>query len=203
MQTQCFCMCDTGAAAGCDVVRACLRRVLAYGQTGAGKSWTMSGNEQHPGIIPRMSSELFKKIDALRAAYESRGKERHFMVEASFFEIYNEQVFDLLVPKVGKGKKRPNLMLRETKKKGVYVDGLNELVVKSEKEIADLIRRGNENRSVGSTSMNAESSRSHSIFTIKINQREAVEAAGGKEMYVCEAGVTQGSVLFESKPSRK
>ena len=158
--------------------------VFAYGQTGAGKSWTMSGNAQHPGIIPRMSSELFQKIEALKADYAAQGKERHFMVEASFFEIYNEQVFDLLVPKTKAGAKRKNLMLRETKAKGVYVDGLNELVVKSEQEIADIISQGNTNRSVGSTSMNAESSRSHSIFTLKIHQREAVEAAGGKEIKI-------------------
>jgi hypothetical protein len=67
---------------------------------------------------------------------------------------------------------------------GRYVDGLNELVVKSEQEIADIIAQGNENRSVGATSMNAESSRSHSIFTLKVHQREAVEAAGGKEIKI-------------------
>ena len=157
--------------------------VFAYGQTGAGKSWTMSGNKQHPGIIPQLSANLFKRIEALKADYAAQGKERHFLVEASFFEIYNEQVFDLLIPPKGKGK-RVNLMLRETKSKGVYVEGLNELVVKSEKEIAELIDKGNENRSVGATSMNAESSRSHSVFTVKINQREAVEAAGGKEIKI-------------------
>jgi len=158
--------------------------VFAYGQTGAGKSWTMSGNAQHPGIIPRMSAELFQKIEKLREDYAAQGKERHFMVEASFFEIYNEQVFDLLVAKTKPGAKRKNLMLRETKARGVYVDGLNELVVKSESEIADIISQGNTNRSVGATSMNAESSRSHSIFTLKIHQREAVEAAGGKEIKI-------------------
>ncbi len=95
--------------------------VFAYGQTGAGKSWTMSGNAAQPGIIPRMSSELFQKIDATRAEYAAKGKERHFMVEASFFEIYNEQVFDLLVPKAKAGAKRESLMLRETPQRGVCV----------------------------------------------------------------------------------
>jgi hypothetical protein len=166
--------------------------VFAYGQTGAGKSWTMSGNQQQPGIIPRMSGELFQRIDKLRAEYAAQGKERHFMVEASFFEIYNEQVYDLLVPtkksavKASSGgtETRQSLMLRETPAKGVYVEGLSELVVKSEDEINRIIQQGNENRSVGATSMNAESSRSHSIFTLKIHQREAVEAAGGKEIRI-------------------
>ncbi|KAK1746436.1 kinesin family protein [Skeletonema marinoi] len=127
--------------------------VFAYGQTGAGKTHTMEGS-----IIPTTFEHIFDHI-ALNSA-----KDR-YLVHASFFEIYNEEIRDLLTA----GKSQQNsLELRESTDAGVYVQGLTSTVVKSASEIDAVLQNGNKNRSVGSTLMNSQSSRSHSIFSIVV-----------------------------------
>jgi len=132
--------------------------IFAYGQTGTGKSHTMQGNAEPPemrGIIPNSFVHIFEKIDADNAGVT-------YLVRASYLEIYNEEIRDLL----GKDPKM-KLDLKE-KDTGVYVKDLTSYVVRSVKEIDQVMNIGQKNRSVGATLMNQESSRSHSIFTINV-----------------------------------
>eukprot|EP00818_Percolomonas_sp_WS_P005293 CAMPEP_0117439294 /NCGR_PEP_ID=MMETSP0759-20121206/2492_1 /TAXON_ID=63605 /ORGANISM="Percolomonas cosmopolitus, Strain WS" /LENGTH=690 /DNA_ID=CAMNT_0005231007 /DNA_START=2534 /DNA_END=4606 /DNA_ORIENTATION=- len=139
--------------------------VFAYGQTGAGKTWSMDGNQQHKGLIPNAFEHIFHTIN-------QESTDKQFLVRASMLEIYNEEIRDLL----GKDVKKP-LELKESKDKGVYVKGQSSYVVKSVKEIEKVMAVGKKNRSTGSTDMNAESSRSHCIFTITIetSQKSVVD----------------------------
>ncbi|KAL6752731.1 kinesin-like protein FLA10 [Haematococcus lacustris] len=141
--------------------------IFAYGQTGTGKSHTMEGRDEPPelrGIIPNTFDYIFQVI-----ARESGNKE--FLVRASYLEIYNEDIRDLL-------SKNPNtkLELKESGDKGVYVKDLMQFVVKSQTEINSVQTVGKKNRSVGATAMNQDSSRSHSIFTITIEMTDKFDA---------------------------
>ncbi|KAK4477060.1 hypothetical protein RD792_016264 [Penstemon davidsonii] len=145
--------------------------MFAYGQTGSGKTYTMLGEieelEVKPslnrGMTPRIFEFLFARI---RAEEESRRDERlAYNCKCSFLEIYNEQITDLLDPS------STNLMLREDMKKGVYVENLSEFEVHTVGDILQLLSQGSSNRRVASTNMNAESSRSHSVFTCVIESR--------------------------------
>ena len=89
-----------------------------------------------------------------------------FLVRASYLQIYNDMISDLLKPE------RSNLSIREDKRRGVFVEGLSEWVVRSPQEIYSLIRRGSNERATGSTRMNAVSSRSHGVFIIITEQSE-------------------------------
>mmetsp|Transcript_10295 Transcript_10295/g.22959 ORF Transcript_10295/g.22959 Transcript_10295/m.22959 type:complete len:863 (+) Transcript_10295:48-2636(+) len=132
--------------------------VFAYGQTGTGKTHTMEGQWDPPtlrGIIPRAFCHVFECIDATH--------EQNFLVRASFLEIYNEEVRDLL----SKDPKN-RLELKESVDSGVYVKDLTSYVVKGVSEMENVLLAGKKNRSVGSTLMNQDSSRSHSIFSIII-----------------------------------
>ncbi|XP_077409329.1 kinesin-like protein KIF13B isoform X3 [Vanacampus margaritifer] len=130
--------------------------IFAYGQTGSGKSYTMMGSAEQPGLIPRLCSSLFS-----RTMKEAREGES-FTVEVSYMEIYNEKVRDLLDPKGS----RQTLRVREHNVLGPYVDGLSRLAVASYKDIESLMSEGNKSRTVASTNMNEESSRSHAVFNI-------------------------------------
>jgi kinesin family member 13 len=137
--------------------------IFAYGQTSSGKSYSMTGSSDSKGLIPRICEGIFNNIQT----YESNPDEDiHFKVEASYMEIYNEKVLDLLDPK---GLKQ-NLKVREHKLLGPYVDGLSQLAVSSYKDIELLLNEGNKSRTVAATNMNAESSRSHAVFSIKLSQ---------------------------------
>ncbi|KAM9778287.1 kinesin-like protein KIF13B isoform 2-T2 [Syngnathus typhle] len=130
--------------------------IFAYGQTGSGKSYTMMGSAEQPGLIPRLCSSLFS-----RTMQEAREGES-FTVEVSYMEIYNEKVRDLLDPKGN----RQALRVREHNVLGPYVDGLSRLAVASYKDVESLMSEGNKSRTVASTNMNEESSRSHAVFNI-------------------------------------
>lgn len=136
--------------------------IFAYGQTGAGKSYTMMGREfeGQEGIIPMLCKDLFHRIS------ETASKDLEFAVEVSFMEIYCERVRDLLNPK-NKG----NLKVREHPLLGPYVEDLSKLAVTSYEDIHDLIDEGNKARTVAATNMNETSSRSHAVFTIFFTQR--------------------------------
>ena len=96
-----------------------------------------------------------------------------FMITVSFLEIYNEEIKDLLNPS------SKQMKIRENKDKGIYVEGLCEVVVKEPRGVLELIEQGNVVRRVAATQMNDTSSRSHSVFTIKIEQRTVAELDGG------------------------
>ncbi|KAM4651093.1 kinesin-like protein KIF1B isoform 11-T12 [Discoglossus pictus] len=137
--------------------------IFAYGQTGAGKSYTMMGKQEETqaGIIPQLCEDLFEKIN------DNNNDDVSFSVEVSYMEIYCERVRDLLNPK-NKG----NLRVREHPLLGPYVEDLSKLAVTSYTDIADLMDAGNKARTVAATNMNETSSRSHAVFTIVFTQKK-------------------------------
>ncbi|XP_065426493.1 kinesin-like protein KIF1C isoform X2 [Chrysemys picta bellii] len=136
--------------------------IFAYGQTGAGKSYTMMGRQEpgQQGIIPQLCEDLFARVT------ESCSPNLSYSVEVSYMEIYCERVRDLLNPK-----SRGHLRVREHPIMGPYVEDLSKLAVTSFADIADLMDCGNKARTVAATNMNESSSRSHAVFTIVFAQR--------------------------------
>uniref|UniRef100_A0A671VZY8 plus-end-directed kinesin ATPase n=1 Tax=Sparus aurata TaxID=8175 RepID=A0A671VZY8_SPAAU len=137
--------------------------IFAYGQTGAGKSYTMMGKQDvkdQQGIIPLLCEDLFTKIS------DNLDNSKSYSVEVSYMEIYCERVRDLLNPK-NKG----NLRVREHPLMGPYVEDLSKLAVTSYNDIQDLMDSGNKARTVAATNMNETSSRSHAVFNIIFTQK--------------------------------
>ncbi|CAI5778566.1 kinesin-like protein KIF3B [Podarcis muralis] len=136
--------------------------IFAYGQTGTGKTYTMEGVRGDPekrGVIPNSFDHIFTHI--------SRSQNQQYLVRASYLEIYQEEIRDLLSKDQSK-----RLELKERPDTGVYVKDLSSFVTKSVKEIEHVMNVGNQNRSVGATNMNEHSSRSHAIFVITIECSE-------------------------------
>ena len=168
--------------------------LIAYGQTGAGKTFTMQGPDEHTktdnisgdtgvmyaaedpeqlGLIPRVLKRIFAHIESELAAAENKENagdvniekpELEFTVKCSYLEIYNETMADLLSDPGSTV--QPNI--REHEKKGVFVEGLTEASVHSAEETYELFQRGSHNGRVGITEMNRESSRSHAVFTVNL-----------------------------------
>ncbi|EPT32445.1 kinesin motor domain-containing protein [Toxoplasma gondii ME49] len=139
--------------------------IFAYGQTGTGKTHTMMGTESchvNKGIIPRAFEHIFSRV-----ACSTRTR---YLVQASFLEIYNEEIRDLLA-------KNPTgrLELKDHPRSGVYVKDLSSFVVKGVEELQAAMLAGQKNRKVGATLMNVVSSRSHTIFTVTIESCESVD----------------------------
>lgn len=126
--------------------------VFVYGATGAGKTHTMLGHNGNPGITFLTMRELFGQI-------EEHETEREFELGITYLEVYNETVKDLLNP-------GGPLHLREDKKFGVCVSGIELHRIKSSEELFSLLRKGNSNRTQHPTDANAESSRSHAVFQV-------------------------------------
>ncbi|KAL3434522.1 P-loop containing nucleoside triphosphate hydrolase protein [Aspergillus tetrazonus] len=177
--------------------------VFAYGQTGAGKSYTMMGSdiddEVGKGIIPRIVEQIFASILTSPSNIE-------YTVRVSYMEIYMERIRDLLVPQ------NDNLPVHEEKSRGVYVKGLLEVYVSSVQEVYEVMRRGGNARAVAATNMNQESSRSHSIFVITVTQKnlETGSAKSGQLFLVDLAGSEKvgktgasGQTLEEAKKINK
>lgn len=114
-------------------------------------------NREMQGIVPRMVRTVFNRID-------NSSENIEFLVKVSMVEIYMEKIKDLLDPR------KTNLTVHTDKVKGVYVQDLTERYIASEREVVDVMQIGNGNRSIGCTEMNAESSRSHSIFIMTVTQ---------------------------------
>ncbi|CAF2222880.1 unnamed protein product [Rotaria magnacalcarata] len=136
--------------------------IFAYGQTGTGKTFTMEGIRSQPelrGIIPSSFAHIFDSI--------SRSTSRQFLVRASYLEIYNESIRDLLSRDQNK-----RLQLQEHPKEGVHVHDLSSFITKNSPEIEHVMTTGNLNRSTGATNMNEHSSRSHAIFVITVESSE-------------------------------
>lgn len=177
--------------------------VFAYGQTGAGKSYTMMGSDiddsEQKGIIPRIVEQIFASILSSPGNIE-------YTVRVSYMEIYMERIRDLLQPQ------NDNLPIHEEKSRGVYVKNLAEMYVASVQEVYDVMRRGGAARMVAATNMNQESSRSHSIFVITITQKnvETGSAKSGQLFLVDLAGSEKvgktgasGQTLEEAKKINK
>ncbi|KAI0810130.1 kinesin motor domain-containing protein [Xylaria sp. FL0064] len=135
--------------------------VFAYGATGCGKTHTITGTTQMPGIIFLTMQELFEKINDC-------SDEKHTEISLSYLEIYNETIRDLLVP----GGSKQGLMLREDSNQAVTVQGLTSHHPKDVQEVMDMIVQGNEYRTVSPTDANATSSRSHAVLQINIAMKE-------------------------------
>lgn len=147
--------------------------IFAYGQTGCGKSFTMQGpsnaGDEMKGVIPNSFSHIFQFI--------KESKDVEFLIRCSYLELYNEEIRDLLChPKT-----QTKCELKEDAQKGIFVKNLTDVVVESKEDLEAMLDKGLGNRTVASTLMNAESSRSHSIFTIVI-EMTSKDKDTGKEM---------------------
>ena len=176
--------------------------MIAYGQTGTGKTYTMEGVAKDKGIIPRATEDIFN-------FFKTCPTNKRYQVRASYMQIYNEVISDLLRPCA------QALSVREGKDKGVYVKHLSSWPVRSAQEICTLMERGGRERVTGNTKMSELSSRSHAIFRImvcettmegegdneqvsrvKVGQLNIVDLAGSEK--VRQTGAT-GQRLEESK----
>ena len=149
-----------------DVIKGYNATIFAYGQTGAGKSFTMFGPDivvaDLKGIIPRACMHIFEHI-----ANDKEGTE--YTIKCSFLEIYKEVIRDLLNPATHGNKQ--GLKVREAPSRGVWVEGLREEYVSCEQDVINLIQLGEKYRAVSATKMNAVSSRSHSLFILTLHQK--------------------------------
>lgn len=177
--------------------------IFAYGQTSSGKTHTMQGvditDPETMGIIPRIVNHIFNQIDEASEDIE-------FTVKVSMIEIYMERIKDLLDPT------KINLQVHEDKEKGVFIGDVTETYVTEAYEVNQIMKIGNENRSIGVTDMNKQSSRSHSCFIMTITQNNAanftcktgklylVDLAGSEK--ISKTGAT-GQTLDEAKKINK
>ena len=149
--------------------------IFAYGQTGTGKTYTMEGFSYDylspkKGLIPRAIENIFKYIE------NNSNSDTTFIIRVTYLQIYNESIDDLL-----KSEKK-HLSIRESHKKGIYVEGLSEWAVCSPNDIYALLERGAQSRIRAQTKMNDVSSRSHAVFTIILEQ---MKISKGKKKFKC------------------
>lgn len=180
--------------------------LLAYGQSGAGKSFTMgtSGpveqeNLDNMGVIPRAATALFEKLDGTSSQGMSRSSmsqlrtphrysvaapspsapkvEKNWQLKATYVEIYNEQLRDLLVPDTTPSHERNNVTIREDTKGNILLTGLRQMDINSVDDLMRALNFGSAIRQTDSTAINAKSSRSHAVFSLNLVQRKAKSAA--------------------------
>ncbi|CAN3373652.1 hypothetical protein DIURU_005457 [Diutina rugosa] len=137
--------------------------IFAYGMTGSGKTWTMKGDAQDPGVVRLAADHIFNHIenDTSGATYE---------LWASYFEIYNERVLDLLNPG-----HHSDLQIRSDREFGNKIVGLQMPQIHSRDQLLRLIESGDVHRKTGSTDFNARSSRSHSILQLRLKTCDGSE----------------------------
>ncbi|XP_060576817.1 chromosome-associated kinesin KIF4A-like, partial [Ruditapes philippinarum] len=132
--------------------------VLAFGAAGSGKSMLMTGTDDDPGMIPSANRSVFE------IASKQGGKD--FMISVSYVEIVDEKMTDLLNPHTN------TMNIRQHPTKGIFVDGLSEIIVKSADEIAQYFEQGTRARKMGATDMRSHRPRANAVFTVIIEQRE-------------------------------
>ena len=137
---------------------------FAYGATGAGKTYTMMGTPDKPGVMVLTMEALFREIEARR-----RTEHKAFRIGMQYLEVYNETIYDLIAPS-------GPLPLREASSGAVVIPGLTEAFPTNAVEVLDLLARGNTNRSQSPTDANAESSRSHAVLQIRVHQSDKTSA---------------------------
>ena len=169
--------------------------VFAYGMTGSGKTHTMVGNSQDPGVIPLSFEQIFNQVVA-------NADDTDYSISISYLEIYCEIVRDIIEPE------RTNLNIREDLELGVHIHGVSKHIVGSWEETQVLLAKGAENRAVTATDMNAESSRSHAVLIARVTREKKltkerssaklflVDLAGSER--IGKSGVT-GVALEEAK----
>lgn len=141
--------------------------VFAYGQTASGKTFTLSGTNEEPGIIPRAMRDVF--------GYIKKTSEREYLLRCSYLEIYNETIVDLLAPPSTTGS---NVVQIQGTGPTLHLSPLREEVVTSLKAVKEVLKRGEGNRRTACTDWNERSSRSHSVFRVVIESRERDQDAG-------------------------
>lgn len=170
--------------------------VFAYGQTGSGKTYTMMGSEKDggEGLVPRVGRALLSSIEAAKEkgrtefcnAMASRGGEGgededddllegeeggvRYSLKATYIEIYNEKVYDLMAPHPAPSTAPPVLRVREHQKTGPFVEGAVCKDVSSWEQMKAFLEQGQRSRRTAATNMNIESSRSHAVFTLEFRQ---------------------------------
>ncbi|XP_026558617.1 kinesin-like protein KIF21A isoform X3 [Pseudonaja textilis] len=153
--------------------------VFAYGQTGAGKTYTMGTGfdvnimEEEQGIIPRAVKHLYKCIEEKKHVAIQQGlPPPEFKVNAQFLELYNEEVLDLFdsTRDIDSKNKKSNIKIHEDSSGGIYTVGVTTRTVNAESEMMQCLKLGALSRTTASTQMNVQSSRSHAIFTIHLCQ---------------------------------
>ncbi|XP_022092516.1 kinesin-like protein KIF19 [Acanthaster planci] len=141
--------------------------VFAYGATGAGKTYTMLGTDNEPGIMARALNDLFDAMDA-------RSEDSVYKVTMSYLEIYNENIRDLLNPSSG------FLELREDASGNVQVAGISEVSTVSTEEVMSLLMEGNKERTQEPTAANKTSSRSHAVLQVTVKERDRIRTTSQK-----------------------
>uniref|UniRef100_A0A8C4Y7K0 Kinesin family member 21B n=1 Tax=Gopherus evgoodei TaxID=1825980 RepID=A0A8C4Y7K0_9SAUR len=153
--------------------------VLAYGQTGAGKTYTMGTgfdthiSEEEHGIIPRAISHLFSGIEQRKREAQERGTAvPEFKVSAQFLELYNEEILDLFdsARDPDSRHRKSNIKIHEDASGSIYTTGVTSRLISSQDELIQCLKQGALSRTTASTQMNVQSSRSHAIFTIHLCQ---------------------------------
>ncbi|ROW02563.1 hypothetical protein VPNG_07867 [Cytospora leucostoma] len=174
--------------------------LLAYGQSGAGKSYTMgtSGPSEQDdlalmGVIPRAAIALFEKLDGpspksnpnrssmshirAPARYSTqtpiRKEDKNWVLKATYVEIYNEQLRDLLLPENIPAHERSPVTIREDTKGNIILTGLRQLEVNSVDDLLNALNFGSHVRQTDATAMNARSSRSHAVFSLNLVQKKS------------------------------
>lgn len=136
--------------------------VFAYGQTSTGKTFTMRGTDKNPGIIPLAIKEIFRLLDEDKTITK-------YTLKASYLELYNEQVNDLL------NANNKNLEIRESAQKGVFVNNLTEVLVTNTEKAMQLLKQGDSVRVIAETKLNEKSSRSHSVLRLSLEVNKSIE----------------------------
>uniref|UniRef100_A0A8D2LP47 Kinesin-like protein KIF24 n=1 Tax=Varanus komodoensis TaxID=61221 RepID=A0A8D2LP47_VARKO len=160
---------------------------FAYGQTGAGKTYTMIGTHQNPGLYALAAKDIFRQLEA------SQGRQ-DLHVSISFYEIYCGQLYDLL-----NGRKR--LFAREDSKHVVQIVGLQEVQVNTVSLLLEVILKGGKERSTGATGVNSDSSRSHAVIQIQI--KDAANRVFGRISFIDLAGSERAADARDSDRQTK
>ncbi|XP_033929201.1 kinesin-like protein KIF24 [Melopsittacus undulatus] len=160
---------------------------FAYGQTGAGKTYTMIGTQRNPGLYALAAKDIFRQLEASQS-------KKDLLVLISFYEIYCGQLYDLL-----NGRKR--LFAREDSKHVVQIVGLREVQVDSVDLLLEVILKGGKERSTGATGVNSDSSRSHAIIQIQI--KDTANRAFGRISFIDLAGSERAADARDSDRQTK
>eukprot|EP00440_Ansanella_granifera_P063333 gb/GFBE01068674.1/.p1 GENE.gb/GFBE01068674.1/~~gb/GFBE01068674.1/.p1 ORF type:complete len:794 (+),score=111.61 gb/GFBE01068674.1/:1-2382(+) len=170
--------------------------VFSYGQTGAGKTYTMYGTSQEEGIAQRMIREVFLQVENL-------GQDRAVAITGSMIELYNNHLVDLLRPVDRHGRQHPPLRVQLNKDRGVQVDGLAQESSKNAEELKAIFERGLTQRSIAGHSLNSESSRSHVIFTVKLQARARCGELVTSKLHFCDLGGCERLKKTEAEGDRR
>ncbi|KOS22902.1 Chromosome-associated kinesin KIF4A [Escovopsis weberi] len=175
--------------------------LLAYGQSGAGKSYTMGtaspdGDMSNMGVIPRAAAALFEKLEVQKKstgtghrnstasnlgslrnprsyAQQNQLGDRNWSLKATYVEIYNEQLRDLLVPESTPLGERTSVAIREDVKGNIILTGLRQIEINSVEDMLNALEFGSTIRQTDATAINAKSSRSHAVFSLNLIQRKS------------------------------